>query len=148
MRQIVFALRFTGRAEAVGPNGSVLRAATTAPSAAITSVVSPEGLTGDYQPVGGGEATFESEVVFTGETCFLESGSIAFGAGNTLRFSTVGQGYLGPAVDPRLKHGVVAWRVDGGEGQFAGASGLIASNFTVAGDLSVVDNQCGVVFVV
>jgi hypothetical protein len=61
----------------------------------------------------------------TGETSFLESGSIRFADGNhRLRFSTVGQGYLADSPEPKLKSGAVMWKVDGGEGQFAGASGL------------------------
>ena len=68
-------------------------------------------------------------------------------AGATLRFGTVGSGYLGPSVDPARKHGTVMWRVEGGEGQFAGASGLITSNFFVADDLAVTDHHFGVIFV-
>jgi hypothetical protein len=36
------------------------------------------------------------------------------------------------------------WRVDGGEGQFAEASGLITSNFFVDEGLGVVDHHFGV----
>ena len=39
------------------------------------------------------------------------------------------------------------WRVDGGEGQFAGASGYITSNFTLSDTGDVTDNQFGVIFV-
>ena len=39
------------------------------------------------------------------------------------------------------------WRVTGGEGQFAGASGLITSNFFVGDDLAVTDHHFGVLFV-
>jgi len=45
-----------------------------------------------------------------------------------------------------MKHGTVSWKVDGGEGQFEGASGLIASNFTVGGAGEVIDNHFGVIF--
>jgi hypothetical protein len=37
--------------------------------------------------------------------------------------------------------------VDGGEGQFAGASGLITSNFFVSDSLDVTDHHYGVIFV-
>jgi hypothetical protein len=103
---------------------------------------------GNLQPAAGGTASFESEVTLTGETTFQESGTITFGqGGHRLRFSTVGQGYLGSSPDPKLRHGSVMWRVDGGEGQFAGASGLITSNFTVSETGEVTDNHLGVVFV-
>jgi hypothetical protein len=83
-------------------------------------------------------------VTFTGETSFQEVGTIGFGEGHALHFTTVGSGYLAPSADPSRKHGAVMWRVDGGEGQFAEASGLITSNFFVDEQLGVVDHHFGV----
>ena len=100
------------------------------------------------EPAPGGKAEFESEVTLTGDTSFLEKGSIRFGDGNNrLHFSTIEHGYLGDSADPKLKSGAVMWRVDGGEGQFAGASGYITSNFTLSDTGEVTDNQFGVIFV-
>lgn len=148
MRQIIYSMQFTGRATPQNAAGSVLKAATTAPSCSITTVTGPDGVRGTLQRVDGDQATFESEVTFSDESTFLETGSIAFGtSGHRLRFSTVGQGHLGSSADPTLKHGAVSWRVDGGEGQFAGASGLITSNFFVSDSLEVTDNHFGVIFV-
>jgi hypothetical protein len=148
MRQIVYALQFKGQAEPVASRSGVLRAATAAPSATVTSLMGPEGLGSVLQPAAGGSAAFESEVVFDGETAFRESGTITFGRGeHRLSFSTVGEGYLGPSPDGAVKHGVVAWRVDGGDGQFAGARGLITSNFTVDAAGGVTDNHFGLLWV-
>lgn len=144
MHQMIYAMRFTGQAEPVGDVGNVLRAATSAPSSTLTSTVGPEGLMGTFTAAPGEDATFASEVTFTGETSFLESGTIGFGNGHRLRFTTVGSGYLAPSADPGRKHGTVMWRVEGGEGQFAGASGLITSNFFVDAGLGVVDHHFGV----
>jgi hypothetical protein len=144
MRQVLYAMRFTGQAEPVGDVGNVLRAATSAPSTTLTSTVGADGLTGTLEPAPGAEATFASEVTFTGETSFLEIGTIGFGEGHMLRFSTVGNGYLAPSADPTRKQGTVMWRVEGGEGQFAEASGLITSNFFVDEGLGVVDHHFGV----
>jgi hypothetical protein len=144
MRQIVYAMRFAGRATPIGPDGNVLRASTSAPSTSIISHVGADGLSGTVDAVPGDEATFTSEVTFTSETDFLETGTITFGTGHHLRFDTVGQGYLGPSADPTRKHGAVMWRVDSGEGQFEGASGLITSNFFVDEQLGVVDHHFGV----
>jgi hypothetical protein len=36
------------------------------------------------------------------------------------------------------------WRIEGGEGQFAGVSGLITSNFFVGDDLAITDHHFGV----
>ena len=71
----------------------MLKAMTSSPSCTITTVIGSEGVHGSVQPAPGGKAAFESEVTVTGETSFLESGSIRFGDGNhRLRFSTVEQG--------------------------------------------------------
>jgi len=141
---VVYAMRFTGRAEPVGDVGNVLRAATSAPSSILTSTIEPSGLASTWAPAPGGTATFTSEVTFTGEMSFLEMGTITFGEGNTLRFSTVGSGYLALSADPTRKHGTVMWNLDQGEGQFSGATGLITSNFFVDEALGVVDHHVGV----
>jgi hypothetical protein len=146
MREVIYAMRFTGTAEPVGTAGNVLKAATTAPSTLVTSTVGPSGIAGELQPTDGGQALFRSEVTFTSEAGFQEVGTVTFGEGNVLRFSTVGSGHLGASADPTRKHGAVSWRVDGGEGQFAGASGLITSNFFVGEDLAVTDHHFGVLF--
>ena len=39
------------------------------------------------------------------------------------------------------------WRVEGGEGQFAGASGLITSNFLVEKSGELIDHHVGVLFI-
>ena len=62
-------------------------------------------------------------------------------------FSTVGRGYLDASADPKLRHGSVIWRVEGGEGQFGGASGLFTSNFTISEAGKVIDRHFGVIFV-
>ena len=59
----------------------------------------------------------------------------------------MGQGYLGDSPEPKLKSGAGMWRVDGGEGQFEGASGYITSNFTMDESGHVTDNQLGVIYV-
>ena len=146
MRCLIYAMRFSGHAAPASPDGTVLKAATTAPSSTLTATVGPDGLSSDLQPAAGGEATFASEVTRTGATSFQEVGSIAFGDGHRLRFGAVGSGYLGACADPARKHGTVMWRVDGGEGQFAGASGLITSNFLVGAGGDVTDHHFGVIF--
>jgi hypothetical protein len=99
------------------------------------------------QPTEGGTATFESEVTMTGESSFLESGTIAFGDDHRVRFSTVGQGYVTAGAEPGTSHGTGMWQIDGGEGQFAGATGLITSNAVLDENLGVVDHQFGVIYV-
>lgn len=147
MKQVIFALQFKGKA-APGASANVMKASTTSPSSTVTSVVGAEGVQGKIGSAAGGVAQFESEVTITGATSFQEQGSIKFGDGNNrLHFSTVEQGYLGDSPEAGLKSGAVMWRVDRGEGQFAGASGYITSNFTLSDAGEVTDNQFGVIFV-
>ena len=148
MAELIYAMRFVGRAEPVPgdhPGGMVLRAATAAPSCSVTNVVGPDGLSSEVAEVAGADARFASVVAFTSETSFDETGEIMFGSGNALRFETVGSGYFGPGDRPSRHHCAVTWRVVGGSGQFAGATGLVTSNFFVDDQLAVVDHQFGVV---
>jgi hypothetical protein len=146
MKQIIYAIQFKGRA-APGASPNVMKASTSASSTTVTTEIGAEGVHGSIKPAAGGKAEFESEVTLAGETSFLEKGSIRFGDGNRLHFSTIEHGYLGDSADPKLKSGAVMWRVDGGEGQFAGATGFITSNFTLSDAGEITDNQFGVIFV-
>jgi hypothetical protein len=147
MPQIVYAMQFKGNASPVSESPPTFKAATTSPSCSITSQAGPDGLESNIQPVGSGGASFESQVTMTGDSSFDESGTITFGeGGNSLRFSTIGEGHIGPSPEPGVNHGAVMWRVDGGEGQFEGAMGMITSNFTFSEAGEIVDNQFGLIY--
>ena len=146
MRQLVYALRFSGQATPASADGSVLAVVTTASSEPLCGVDGTEWLACTLEGLPRGEALLASELTFTGVTSFQEVGTIAFGDGDRLRFSTVGSGYLGPSPNPARKHGAVMWRIEGGEGQFDGASGLITSNFLVGDGGEVTDHHFGVIF--
>ncbi len=102
---------------------------------------------GTISPLPGGEATFTSEVTVTAAETFLEIGAMTFGDGHRLRVTTVGSGYLGPSADPALRQGAVIWRVEEGEGQFAGASGLICANVLLRDNGQLVAHHLGLIFV-
>ena len=146
MKQITYTMQFKGQAAPSNDAGTEMTASTSAPSSAITTLVSAEGVEGMIEPIDGGKATFESEVVVGDGGAFKETGTITFGDGNQLTFSTVGDGFMGASADPNLTHGTIMWRVDSGTGQFEGATGLITSNFTVGSKGEVTDNQFGVIF--
>jgi hypothetical protein len=146
MRQLVYALRFTGRATPAGPDGGVLAVVATAPGATLTSPIGLNGLAAALEPAMEDEATMASELTLTGATSVQAVGAIVFGGGHRLCCSTVGSGYLDLRSGPGLRHGAVTWRVDGGEGQFAGVTGLITANFLINADLAVIDHHCGVLF--
>jgi hypothetical protein len=148
MRPLIYALRFRGNAQRVGIDGNVLKTATFAPGCEIQTRIGVGGMSGMLRTMTREEASLESELVFTGETTFQQTGTITFGPGShRLSFSSVGNGHLGPVIEADHRQGAAIWRVDGGEGQFAGASGLIVSNFIVSDGGEITDHQLGVVFV-
>jgi hypothetical protein len=147
MRQMIYSMCFTGRAAADAGSPTVLKAVTIGSSNSLVTKIGSDGVSATASQIEGGKAFFESEVSFTGATTFQESGTIRFGDENhRLRFSTVGAGHLANSADPKLKHGSIIWRIDGGEGQFAQSTGLITSNFTVTDAGEVEDHQFGLIF--
>lgn len=145
MRQIIFCLQFKGTATP-GSESGVMKATTSATSCSLKTTVGPDGVEGSFIPAEGGMAYFESEVRMTGGDAFLESGTITFGDGDhSLNFSTVGQGHVSPVPGTKALIGAVIWKVEGGEGQFKGATGLITSNFSIDETGGVSDHQFGVI---
>jgi hypothetical protein len=85
--------------------------------------------------------SYRTQVTFTGETTFTETGTISAGGQDELDIVTVGEGTLAPSADPELMHGSVIWRITQGRGRFEGASGLITSNFLLTPSSGDVDEQ-------
>jgi hypothetical protein len=146
VRHLVYALRFLGHVTPTGEVDGVLHTATTALSAALRAVVDDEGLQVSREVLPGGVASCVSEVVFTGDTTFLEIGEIHFAEAHQFCFATVGSGYLGPSADPGLQQGAVIWRVEEGKGQFAGASGMIGATILLHDDGQLVVHHLGLLF--
>jgi hypothetical protein len=92
--------------------------------------------------------SYETQVTFTSETSFTESGRVAVGSsGDALLVTTVDEGYIGPSADPSIMHGAVVWRIDRGEGALEGATGLITSNFQLKPETGdVTEYQVAVIF--
>ena len=111
------------------------------------TTVGADGVHSVFEEVPGGEATFEGELALGEQSAFDDFGTIEFGRGNRLRFHSVGLGRLAASPDPHLRHGSVVREVEGGDGQFAGAEGVITSNFFVSDTGEVTDNQFGLIFV-
>jgi hypothetical protein len=147
MKQIVYAMQFKGQATPMEGNAGVINVKAVAGSASITAIVNKGGITGGFDPAAAADATFESQLTLLAGNNFEEHGTITFGDdGHKLRFTTVGQGWMGPSPDPALKQGTVTWKLEGGEGQLNGADGVITSNFTITQDGEVTDYQMGVIY--
>lgn len=76
---------------------------------------------------------------------FTETGEIRFGAG-TIRYVSRGEGFIEETEEPDIQQGCVIRRIDGGSGIFEGATGYIASTFTVDEDANYRDSQSAVIF--
>jgi len=141
MRELVFALEFHGRGEAVPGSVTLRRARTVASSQAFRTALDADGIRAGVEPIAGEAAVLESRVERFPDGTFVEDGTITYGRAGRLTFDTVGHGHVGPSPQPGRAHGTVMWRVTGGEGGLAGAQGLITSNFTVTADGEVTDNH-------
>jgi hypothetical protein len=140
-REIVFTLEFRGRGESVPGSTTHRRARTEAPSQTLSTLIGPEGVFGAVEAVGGERATLEARVERFGDGTFVEEGEITYGSAGTVTFATQGRGWVAPAAAPGAVYGAVVWTITGGAGRFAGARGLITSNFAVSPTGDVVDHH-------
>ena len=125
MRRLAYALRFERAAGA---------ASTPGPSVRMTAQIGAGEVTPSIEPIDGDQALLDTQYRMDPKdgTLFFEWGTIDFGSGSELSFTSVGEGtILGSPGDDGFSHGVVLWRITGGKGAFAGAAGAISSNFLV-----------------
>ena len=141
MRELVFVLKFRGHARPVPDAEGQRRARSTAASQALATVMGPSGVSARLEAVAGESAVLESRVERFGDGTFVEDGTITYGSAGTITFETIGRGWVGPAPLAGWVVGGVVWSITGGQGAFAGARGLITSNFTVSADGEVIDDQ-------
>lgn len=149
MRKLLYSMQFRSRTSAAAGRSGLLRTAGSGASCVVSTTICPSGLlTGIQSSDTGGLAFFESELRVTGPEEFQENGSIMFGddSEHLLRFSTVGQGHIDAGLEPGTMTGTASWRIDGGEGQFAAARGLITVAFTINGAGERCDFHCGLIF--
>jgi hypothetical protein len=141
-------MQFKSRAVPGDETPGIIRVRGDAASSSITTVINEGGVTGGFDPASVAPAQFESEVRIAADGTFTETGTITFGnSKHRLRFSSVTPGWMGPSPVPGLKQGTITWKVDGGEGQLSGASGIITSNFTLDEQGEVFDHHMGVLYI-
>lgn len=141
MHEVVFALEFRGSARAVPGAEGHRRARSTAPSQGFSTRLAAAGVIARIDPTEGESAVLQSHVERFGDGTFVEDGTIAYGSAGSITFETLGRGWVGPAPRSDWVMGGVVWTVTGGQGAFAGARGLITSNFTVSAAGEVIDDQ-------
>jgi hypothetical protein len=126
MRRLVMLVRFQGHA--TPPEGEPARFSVRGESDQITL------LDGDGEMLPE-RAAYETQVTITGESSFVEHGTMTFDSdADRLRFTTVGEGTLVPSAEQGVLQGSVIWTVGEGAGQFSRATGLITSSFTFLPD--------------
>jgi len=140
-REVVFALEFRGRGENLPGSTMRRRARTSAPSQALSTLIGPEGVFASVERVEGEQATLEARVERFGDGTFVEEGEIVYGTAGKVTFTTQGRGWVTPGPGAGAVHGAVVWTITGGDGRFAGARGLITSNFAVNARGEVVDHH-------
>ena len=140
-REVVFALEFRGRGENLPGSTTRRRACTSAPSQTLSTLLGAEGVFARVEAVAGERATLEAQVERFGDGTFVEDGEIVYGSAGRVTFTTLGRGAVAPGPAPGAVHGAVVWTVTGGDGRFAGARGLITSNFAVSAGGEVVDHH-------
>ena len=145
MASITYILQFRGKGTP-GSDPTKLKIKSAADSLNVSTTITYAGVASTLEVCPGDNASFESDVTFLGTTSFQESGTIRFPGGHVLNFSTVGQGIIGASANSGTQSGSVIWKIESGEGQFANASGFIASNFTVDTEGNVIDNHLAVIF--
>lgn len=87
-----------------------------------------------------GGARVCSRLAFRDEHHFREEGTVDLGDGLELPFRTIGEGHLGASPDPGYRHGTASRELDSGRGR-------MTSNFLVAADGSVTDDEVTVIFI-
>jgi hypothetical protein len=148
MREIRYTMHFRGRMSPAATDSKLMRTTGSATSCTVSTIVGQSGLEADRKSSEGDLAFLESALRITGPDSFLEDGTIAFGddSEHLLRFSTLGHGHFARSVEPGILAGTASWRVDGGQGQFAAASGYITSTFTLSESGELNDVHCGLIF--
>lgn len=133
MRKIVYTMHFKGRISPVSNEPSRMRTMGSATSCTLTSTVRRSGLTAGVKASRGGLAFLDSHLHLSGKATFVEDGTVCFGddSAHVLHFSTIDPGRLTHTLEPGTMLGAAVCNIQGGEGQFAAASGFINCTFTL-----------------
>jgi hypothetical protein len=146
MRQLIYCMHFKGQSSPATDEPRRIRVTSSATSCTVRTTVGPEGVAGSLEATEGDLAFLEAEMHLTGAHTFSQKGTITFGDQHLLCFASASEGHLGPSPGAKTVAGTVTWSVEGGEGQFASAQGLITSNFTLSESGEVNDYHFGVIF--
>lgn len=147
-RRVFYAIHFRGWALRSGLHSELLKTVGTSTVCIVTTLIQTEGIEATLQSLPGEVVCFESQLRVTGPGEYKETGRITFGdeSRHSLWFSTVGFGHMTGCGEAGMTTGTASWKVEGGEGQFASAQGVVTSTFTVDDRGQRNDFHCGLIF--
>ncbi len=149
MQTLLYAMHFRGQVSRSTANASVLKTTISGTSCRMETVVSRDGAATTLHAAPGELAFIEAELRLGTQEEFDGSGVLTFGeeGEHTIRFSGAKTGHLSPIGEAGMLAGAIVWKVEGGDGRFAGATGFITSNFTVTESGALSEYQCAQIFI-
>jgi hypothetical protein len=147
MEPIIFCLHFRGQASRGTDKRNLFRITASAPSCNLATELSDAGVHSRVSVLPGDMAFADSELELTGSESFSGRASISFGDGpHALELRAAAQGHFESTPKQGEMSGAVTWRVEGGEGQFAGAKGFVTSVLTLHEDGQFSEFQTGLLY--
>jgi hypothetical protein len=148
MRKIFYTMHFRGQTSPATSDTKVLRTTASATSSVLHTHIRDGGIESELQASDGQLAFLEVEFRLTGAGAFQGNGTITLGeeSEHVLKLVTTHNGHVDSNIESGLMAGTSSWKVEGGEGQFAAAQGLVTSIFTLTSGGEFTDYQMGVLF--
>lgn len=149
MKKIFYTMHFRGQTSPVTSDTKVLRTTASATSSILHTHILEDGITSELQASDGQLAFLESEFHLTGAGAFEGNGTITLGeeSEHVLRLRTIQEGHVNTSIEPGTMTAASSWRVEGGEGKFAEAQGIITSIFSLTNSGEFTDYQLGLLLV-
>ena len=146
MDPIVYSMHFRGQASTRADDPKSFKLTASAASCTFTTMIGAAGVEGRFSVVDDGDMAFsESEFHITGPDSFSGKESISFGDLHVLELVPSQPGQFSRSGPGGIMTGSITWRVEGGEGQFTGASGYVTSMFTLDHDGQINEYQVGMI---
>jgi len=145
MRPLSYSLEFRGFASERAPQQLDIWAR--APSSSFITLVTEAGLFDHKSTFGYEEAALRATLAFDSDDRFVYTGTVVVGRGNVMHFRTAGPARLDRSSGGDVREATAALLVEGGQGQFFGAVGRIASNFLISDTFDVTDRHLGLIYV-
>jgi hypothetical protein len=148
MRQVIYSMHFRGQASSSTDAAKTLKTTSSGTSCTMKTVVGPTGVETTLHPAAGDLAFLESQIHLSADHRFQGAALLSFGEDGQhgLQLQTQ-DGHLMPSGITGMMSGSVTWKVTGGSGRFASATGFVASTFTLADDGELSEYQCGLVLI-